>query len=179
MTDLTVWGAIRRAGINTQGVIGGIGDDGRVTYLKSVPQARKTQIEQIIATFDPLPELKASMKEHLNEIAEQKRAKLLTLGSAKAMEYQQKYTEAVAILADPSPLPANYPFAAKRAARFSVTLTDVANEWKTKGDLWIAKGAEIIDLVDGAAVAINALTDPATFRADALAIIRAIVWPSL
>jgi len=158
-----------RIGWNAEGVI---------TFPDDMPQPERNAIQAVFTAHDPLPGLKTSMKDRLNEIAEQQRAKLLTRGSAKALEYQQKYTEAVAILADPNPLSVNYPFAAKRAARFSMTLTAVANEWKTKGDLWITKGAEIIDLVDGAAVAIAALTDPITLEADAQTIIDAIVWPT-
>jgi len=128
------------------------------------------------------PERKAAMREDLREAAEAARLRWVTPGSAKSLEYEAKRREAQRILADVAagrtPAPAGYPFAARRAARLGVGLEAVAREWQAKAAAWAVAGAEIADLTEAAAAAIEALTDPATLEADARAIIFAIAWPT-
>jgi len=182
MITYTIWDEIRAAGLSANGLIGGIGEDGHVTWIRQPSAAQRATVEAAIAAHDPLVGLRARMIAILQGAAEDARLRWVTPGSAKALEYDAKRREAEAIIAEIAAgntlAAAAYPFANRRATRLGTTLDAVAQEWSTKAGVWTTAGAEIADLTEAAANAIGALTDSATFEADAKAVIDAIAWPT-
>lgn len=117
--------------------------------------------------------IKPSALARVDAEAEAARQKWITPGAGMALTYEAKRTEAVKILADPAPDPANYPLAAARAQRLGKTLTQVAQEWKAKADLWSAKAALIENIREGAKEQIAA----AAAQAEVDAILAGLAWP--
>lgn len=119
-----------------------------------------------------LEALKARALASVDAQAEATRQQWITPGAGMALTYEAKRTEAVKILSDPALALANYPLAAARAARLGQTLVQVAQEWKARADLWMAKAAEIENAREAAKEAIQV----AGTKAEVEAILAGLTW---
>lgn len=98
----------------------------------------------------------------IDAAAEKARCDHITSGDGQAMVYREKRLEAEAYQAEVdaggTPIDANYPLMAARAARLTVTLQAVADEWNAKAAAWIARAAQIEDVREAAKEAVAAAT---------------------
>jgi hypothetical protein len=117
---------------------------------------------------------KATAKIKIDEAAEKERLKYITDGAGQAAVYSAKAEEALACLADPSPLLADYPFLAAEIGINGADLTEVANTILAIKASWkvIASTIENIRLT-----AKNDI-DGATSRDVIDAIVGGVTWPS-
>lgn len=109
--------------------------------------------------------------------AEAARQRFVTPGPGKALTYEAKRREAEAILAvvaaAGTPQASDYPLAADRAERLSVTLQAVAEEWAARAAGWLAAAVAIEAAYETALSAIDAADTPA----DVAAALAAVTWP--
>ncbi|SFM82776.1 hypothetical protein [Methylobacterium pseudosasicola] len=132
---------------------------------------------------DVLAALKARLKRDIDDQAESLRLKLITPGSGQAMEYQEAYSQAQAVLtATGTVKPADYPMLAATigvdfdpdTGKPATDVLGVARSVKAAYEAYLEAGAAIRGVRLGAKVEIEAASDVDL----ALAVFSAIAWPS-
>jgi hypothetical protein len=129
-------------------------------------------IAQVFAP-QPLPQVQVALCQQVDQQAETIRLRYITQGSGQALTYKQKFDEATAFKADPSPQPANYPLLSSTVGIEGAALSDVANFVLTTTATWTTIASNVEKARLGGKQAINAV---ATVDA-AVAAFNSIVWP--
>lgn len=140
------------------------------------PEILASWQQTMTASRLPEPSLAQARADALHTVelaAERARLAFVTPGAGMALTYEAKRREAEAILIDPSPQAVDYPLAAERAARQSVTLAEVATEWQARADAWLAAAVAIESERETAKAAIAAAADTDAVRA----ILAGLSWP--
>ncbi len=122
-----------------------------------------------------LAALKASYAARVKADAEAERARYITAGSGKALEYREKVSELAAWAADPADPkdPAGYPLFAAEATGLGITLAAARARVATAYGQWKAIGAAILAVEMAAGKAIEDAADGAGVKAA----YAAIAWP--
>jgi hypothetical protein len=138
-------------------------------------------IDGAVVEYEPAPappvDVKAQLKTLVDAAAEAARLRFITPGTGQALVYEAKRTEAARWHAAGEPAEpdaALYPWAAARAATFSMTVAAVLAEWLAQANAWGAVGRAIETLREGANAAIAAAETEEAARA----IATAILWPA-
>jgi hypothetical protein len=97
----------------------------------------------------------------INQAAGTSRAKFITVIPGQEMTYAEKEREALAYLANPSPVPADYPMLVAEATATGVTLPELAAEVVQVAEDWRLVGSEIEGIRRGAIVAVQQATTTA------------------
>lgn len=119
----------------------------------------------------------AAARRRIEAAAEAERMKYLTAGTGKALTYDAKRAEAERFAGDPSPDPADYPFAAAEATVRGITLAAQVALWGANITAWATVLGPAIEAAEqGAKLAVDAAV--AAKDAEALAAAEAVTWPS-
>lgn len=122
-----------------------------------------------------LEQLKAAAKEQIDYAAGVERSNIGSQGYGQEMTYLAKEAEAKEVLADPSPVAANYPMIAAEVGITGPDLAAVASLVVSMASQWrVAAGA-----IEAVRMAAKASISAATSEAEIGTIIETIVWPTI
>ncbi|WP_332117230.1 hypothetical protein [Azorhizobium caulinodans] len=120
-----------------------------------------------------LADLQQALCADLDEAAEARRARLITLGAGQAMTYQAKAAEAQRLADDAAPDPASYPLLSAEVGLTADDLAGVGAAVRGANAAWIAAGAAIERVRLAGKRDIRAAGDVAAVRAA----FAAVIWP--
>lgn len=113
----------------------------------------------------PLETVKEQLKAAVDAAAERQRALYITPGAGQALTYKAKAEEALAVLADPSPHPPDYPLLSAEVGVTGETLQQVAQIVAHMHAQWQLVGGAIERARLAAKAAVDAAEDEAAARA--------------
>lgn len=118
--------------------------DADIQYKTIEVTIENTQIKHTEVVYDlPLADIKAKYITYVDSLSEKERLKYITDGAGQAMAYQQKYTEAVAFLADVSPTEEKYPHIYAESGITGDTPTNTAQVMVAMHGMWQTISANI------------------------------------
>ena len=152
---------------------------GSVSFIKDTPDTGWFRVvgryncAPVLLSWIDLEPLRAQMKERVDQLAEEARARLITIGSGMAMTYLRKADAARMFLDGTTISDAQRQRLLDEATRLNVSIEDAANVIVTNADAWEKTDAEIDNIRLSAKSAITAAKNGTAINA----IMSALVWP--